>query len=82
MNLLFIDYDKKRIVYKLEMIHKTKKYLAATSEVLSVYVDLNIRKVVEFEEEKASLINRFIQNNKNKFYPGELTLISKLKKNS
>ena len=43
MNLLFIDYDKKRIVYKLEMIHKTKKYLAATSEVLSVYVDLNIR---------------------------------------
>tara|TARA_Y100000590_G_C15377520_1_gene885019 strand:+ start:107 stop:580 length:474 start_codon:yes stop_codon:yes gene_type:complete len=81
MNLLFIDYDKKRIVYKLEMIHKTKKYLAATSEVLSVYVDLNIRKVVEFEEEKASLINRFIQNNKNKFNSGELTLISKLKKN-
>ena len=32
---------QKRIVYKLEMIHKEKKYLAATSEILSLYVDLN-----------------------------------------
>jgi len=82
MNLLFIDYDKKRIVYKLEMIHKEKKYLAATSEVLSVYVDLNIRKVVQFKEDKAKLINEFIELNKNKFEPGELTLLSKLKKNA
>ena len=82
INLLFIDYDKKRIVYKLEMIHKEKKYLAATSEVLSVYVDLNIRKVVQFKEDKAKLINEFIELNKNKFEPGELTLLSKLKKNA
>ncbi|MBI29138.1 MAG: thioesterase [Pelagibacteraceae bacterium] len=82
MNLIFIDFDKKRIVYKLEMINKEKKYLAATSEVLSVYVDLSIRKVVEFEKEKASLISEFIENNKNEFKPGELTLISKLKKNT
>ena len=82
MNLIFIDFDKKRIVYKLEMINRVKKYLAATSEVLSVYVDLGIRKVVEFENEKANLINEFIEKNKNEFNPGELTLISKLKKNS
>ena len=47
INLLFIDFDKKRIVYKLEMIHKLEKYLAATTEVCSLYVDLNSRKVTE-----------------------------------
>ena len=36
MNLLFIDFDKKRVVYKLEMIHKYKKYLVSTIESLSL----------------------------------------------
>ena len=80
MNLLFIDFDKKRIVYKLEMIHKQKKYLAATSEILSLYVDLNKRRVTEFEQEKSDLMNSFIEQNKKNFNPGELHLINKLKK--
>ena len=49
---------------------------------LSVYVDLDVRKGVEFENEKANLIKKFIEKNKNEFNPGELTLISKLKKSS
>ena len=61
---LLIDFDKKRIVYKLEMIHKSEKYLAATTEVCSLYVDLNSRKVTEFEESKSSLIKNFIEDNK------------------
>ena len=80
INLLFIDFDKKRIVYKLEMIHKSEKYLAATTEVCSLYVDLNSRKVTEFEESKSSLIKNFIVDNKNNFKPGNLHLINKLKK--
>ena len=80
MNLIFIDFDKKRIVYKLEMIHKSEKYLAATTEVCSLYVDLNSRKVTEFEESKSSLIKNFIEDNKNNFKPGNLHLINKLKK--
>lgn len=80
INLLFIDFDKKRIVYKLEMIHKSEKYLAATTEVCSLYVDLNSRKVTEFEESKSSLIKNFIEDNKNNFQPGNLHLINKLKK--
>tara|TARA_Y100000590_G_C15152259_1_gene800375 strand:- start:33 stop:500 length:468 start_codon:yes stop_codon:yes gene_type:complete len=80
LNLIFLDYDKKRLVYKLEMIHKEKKYLAATSEILSLYVDLNQRKVIEFEKEKINLIDDFIQKNKNDFNPGTLNLIHKLKK--
>ena len=67
MNLIFLDFDKKRLVYKLEMIHKKEKYLAATTEVCSLYVDLNSRKVTEFENEKKSLIEDFILENKNKF---------------
>ena len=80
INLLFIDFDKKRIVYKLEMIHKSEKYLAATTEVCSLYVDLNSRKVTEFEESKSILIKNFIEDNKNNFKPGNLHLINKLKK--
>ena len=80
INLLFIDFDKKRIVYKLEMIHKIEKYLAATTEVCSLYVDLNSRKVTEFEESKSNLIKNFIEDNKNNFKPGNLHLINKLKK--
>ena len=46
VNLIFFDHDKKRLQYKLEMIHKEKKYVASTIEVLSLYVDLNQRKVI------------------------------------
>jgi acyl-CoA thioester hydrolase len=80
LNLMFLDHDKKRIVYKLEMIHKEKKYLAATSEILSLYVDLRQRKVIEFEKEKSNLMDDFIEKNKQDFNPGELHLIKKLKK--
>tara|TARA_B100001123_G_C15197221_1_gene981827 strand:+ start:612 stop:1079 length:468 start_codon:yes stop_codon:yes gene_type:complete len=80
MNLLFIDYDKKRIVYKLEMKHKLEQYLASTTEVCSLYVDLGARKVIEFEDDKKKLIEKFVIENKNNFNPGKLNLIDKLKK--
>ena len=80
MNLLFIDFDKKRIVYKLEMIHKSEKYLAATTEVCSLYVDLSTRKVTEFEDSKRKLIQEFIDSHKDQFKPGSLSLLGKLKK--
>ena len=60
INLLFLDFDKKRLVYKLEMIHKKEKYLVATTEVCSLYVDLENRRVTEFEDEKRILISNFI----------------------
>ena len=48
-HIAYVDHDKKRIHYKLSMFHKEKKYLAASNEVLSLYVDLSKRKVVEFD---------------------------------
>ena len=80
LNILFLDHDKKRLVYKLEMRHQEEHYLAATTEACSLYVDLNVRKVVEFELEKSNLIDKFINENKKDFNSGELHLIKKLKK--
>ena len=81
VNLLFLDHDNKRLIYKLEMINKEKKFLASTSEVISLYVDLQKRKVAEIEDTKMKLIDDFIASNKDNFNPGELRLISKIKKN-
>ena len=80
INLVYFDHDKKRLQYKMEMIHKEKKYLASTIEVLALYVDLNERKVAEFEEEKVQIMNNFIKENKSKFNNKDLKFSSKLKK--
>ena len=80
VNLVYCDHDKKRILYKLEMIHKEKKFLAATLEALSLYVDLGQRKVAEFEDEKVKLMDNFISENKSGFKSDDLRFLSKLKK--
>ncbi len=80
VNLLYFDHDKKRLQYKLEMIHREKKYLASTIEVLSLYVDLGERKVSEFEVEKIKLMDEFITKNKIHFNDKNLNFSSKLKK--
>jgi len=64
----------------MEMIHKEKKFLASTIEILALYVDLNERKVAEFEEEKVKIMNNFIDKNKSKFNYENLKFSSKLKK--
>ena len=79
-HLTYIDHDKKRIQYKLSMFHKEKKYLAATNEVLSLYVDLNQRKVVEFDSDRVKIMDDFVEKNKSKFDSDKLNLANKLKK--
>jgi len=79
-HLTFIDHDKKRVHYKLSMLHKEKKYLAATNEVLSLYVDLNQRKVTEFDPDRVKIMDDFIKKNSSKFNSDKLVFSSKLKK--
>ena len=76
----YFDHDNKRIHYKLEMYDKAKNTLSATTEVLSLYIDLNIRKVAEFEIEKIKIMDEFILNNKEKFNKEGLKFLSKIKK--
>jgi Predicted thioesterase len=78
--LSYFDHDKKRLHYKLEMYEKSKNILSATTEVLSLYIDLNIRKVDEFENEKVMIMDQFIKENKSKFKFDNLQFSNKLKK--
>jgi len=80
VHLTYLDHDKKRIHYRVSMFHKEKKYLAATTEVLSLYIDLNRRKVAEFEPEKIKIMDDFIKTNSSKFNTEKLFLLNKLKK--
>ena len=62
------------------MIHKSKKYLASTMEILALYVDLDKRKTSEFEEEKIKIMDNYISENKSKFNTNNLVFSGKLKK--
>ena len=78
--LSHFDHDKKRLQYKLEMYDKSKNTLSATTEVLSLYIDLNLRKVAEFEKEKLIIMDEFINKHKEKFKSENLYFLTKLKK--
>ena len=80
INLTFFDHDKKRVHFKMEMIEKSSKKLSATLEMLSLYIDLDKRKVSEFEEEKVKLMDEFIDLNKSNFNNDNLVITGKLKK--
>ena len=64
----------------MEMTHKEKKFLASTIEILALYVDLNERKVAEFEDEKMKIMEDFINKNKSQFKEENLKFSYKLKK--
>ena len=70
--LTFFDHDKKRLHLSLDMIEKQTKKISASIEWLSLYVNLETRKVTEFESEKIKIMNTFIDDN--------LKYSSKLKK--
>ena len=80
INLTFFDHDKKRLHFKMEMIEKSSKKLSATLEMLSLYIDLNKRRVTEFEDEKVKLMDNFINLNKSNFKNDNLVIAGKLKK--
>ena len=79
--LSHFDHDNKRIHYKLEMYEKSDNILSATTEVLALYVDLNLRKVAEFEDEKTKIMDAFINQNKSNFKSENLHFSNKLKNN-
>ena len=78
--LSFCNHDKKRLHYKLEMYEKSKNILSATTEVLTLYINLDLRKVAEFEKEKVIIMDKFIEENNQKFKFDNLQFSNKLKK--
>ena len=78
--LLYFGHDKKRILYKISMINKQNKKLIATTEVLSLYIDLVNRKVIEYEKNKVDKMDNFINKNSSNFNSDNLLFLKKLKK--
>ena len=78
--LTFFDHDKKRLHLKLEIIEKKTKKISASIEWLSLYINLETRKVTEFENKKVAIMNNFIEQNKNNFNYKDIKFSSKLKK--
>ena len=78
--LTFFDHDKKRLHLKLEMIEKKTKKISASIEWLSLYINLEARKVTEFENEKIEIMDHFIDQNKDNFNNEDLKFSSKIKK--
>jgi len=78
--LTHFDHDNKRIHYKVSMFSKSRKYLASTTEVLSLYIDLNKRKVINFDPSRAEIMKKFIKNNSSTFQSKDLFFTNKLKK--
>ena len=76
----YFDHDNKRLQYKLEMYDKVKNTLSATTEILALYIDLNIRKVTEFEPEKIKIMDDFILSNKKNYNKEGLKFLNKIKK--
>ena len=78
--LTFFDHDKKRLHFRLEMYEKKTNKLSATIEMLSLYINLNERKVAEFDEERTKIMDSFISTNKANFQIDNLKNKGKLKK--
>jgi acyl-CoA thioester hydrolase len=64
----------------MEMIETNSKKLSATLESLSLYIDLDKRKVTEFEVDKVKLMDSFIEENKSIFINNDLVINGRLKK--
>jgi acyl-CoA thioester hydrolase len=62
------------------MYEKSKNILSATTEVLALYINLDERKVSEFENEKIKIMNDYIFKNNINFNQKDLKFSSKLKK--
>tara|TARA_A100001015_G_C14966225_1_gene703064 strand:- start:514 stop:975 length:462 start_codon:yes stop_codon:yes gene_type:complete len=80
VNLTYFDHDKKRLHLKMEMIEKKTNQISATMEWISLYIDLDKRKVTEFENDKLNLMDKFIIDNKSSFSTNNLYFSAKLKK--
>ena len=78
--LTFFDHDKKRLHFRLEMYENKTNKLSATIEMISLYINLNERKVAEFESEKIEIMQNYIKENKDKFLTDNLVIKGKLKK--
>ncbi len=59
-----LDYDGKRIHYFHEMYHATEGYLAATNELITIHIDLSVRRSTPFAPEMVDRLEAMMQQHK------------------
>ncbi len=67
--LQLLDHDAKRLHYFLRMYHAEQGYLAATSEQLSVHVDLDARRSAPMPEAVQGRLARMLQSHNDLPWP-------------
>ncbi len=58
VTLQLLDFDAKRLHFFEQLFHATEGWVAATSEQMSLHVDLNVKKTAPFPDEVSALIAR------------------------
>ncbi len=74
-----LDHDHKRIHYFLHMYHAEEKYLAATSEQLSMHIDMNIRRSSPYPDHVMTRIEALMQAHKEMSVPEQVGSVMKIR---
>ncbi len=56
-----LDYDEKRLHYFHEMYHAEKGFLAATNELITIHIDMNVRRSAPFAPELLERLEQVMQ---------------------
>lgn len=64
VSLQLLDYDAKRCHYFQEMHHETEGWLAATSEIMCMHVDMNLKKASPFPDDVLAGVDAMYQAHK------------------
>ncbi|MCG8695746.1 MAG: thioesterase family protein [Minwuiales bacterium] len=70
--LQLIDWDAKRAHFFIRMFHDEKNYLAATSEQLSVHVDLSTRRTAPLPDAAQQALARMMESHSRMARPAEV----------
>jgi acyl-CoA thioester hydrolase len=60
VTLQLLDFDAKRLHFFEQLFHATEGWVAATSEQMSLHVDMQIKKTTPFPDETVRLIDRMM----------------------
>jgi acyl-CoA thioester hydrolase len=74
-----LDYDYKRIHYFLHMYHANEHYLAATSEQLSMHIDMNIRRSSPYPDHVMTRIEALMRAHKDLPVPEQVGSVMKIR---
>lgn len=55
-----LDYDQKRMHYFHEMYHGTEGYLASTNELITMHIDMSVRRSAPFAPEMLARIEEYM----------------------